>query len=126
MDFDTFYEEGMNEDFDWQDGGDVDDSALLNEPHGSGINFMGRGIDDLYDPHINHANNDFIRHAQDYLDAETSYQVQTAIDRMQEDVHSVEYWDDCKRQAKINAEKDRIVIDGINAQLEIVEKYRKH
>ena len=45
---------------------------------------------------------------------------------MQEDIHSTEYWNNCKRQAEINAEKDRIVIDGIKAQLEIVEKYRKH
>lgn len=88
------------------------------------INFMGR-IDDLYNPHINRSYDDFHQHAQDFLDADTQEKAQWAINRMKEDSNSANYWEECKRSAQIEAEKDKIFIDGINAKLDIVNKYRK-
>lgn len=127
MDFDTIYGGDMNEDFDLQNVGEVDYSAQPNGLENMEINFPGRGtdIDDLYDPHIFQAKNDFIQHAQDYLDADTSYQARMAINHMREATNSENYWEDCKRSAQIEAEKDRIFMDGINAKLAILEKYRK-
>ena len=44
---------------------------------------------------------------------------------LREDSNSVDYWEDCKRSAMIESKKNDIFLDGINAQLEIIEKYRK-
>lgn len=88
------------------------------------INFMGR-IDDLYDPHIDRAKENFNQHAQDFLDADTQEKAQWAINRMKEDTNSANYWEECKRSAQIEAEKDKIFTDGINARLDIINKYRK-
>ena len=41
------------------------------------------------------------------------------------DRSSIDYWEKAKQEALTESKKNDIFIDGINAKLEIIEKYRK-
>lgn len=94
------------------------------EPSGHEISFTGH---EFYDTEINRANNNLENHAEDLLQARTSAEAQRDLDRIRMDRRSIDYWEGCKRNALIESEKNDIFIDGINAKLEIIERYRnKH
>ena len=88
------------------------------------ISFKGH-IDDIYDPEIKNAHNHLVDHTEDLLHAKTADEAQSALNHIKEDRNSADYWEDCKRSAMIESKKNDIFLDGINAQLEIIEKYRK-
>ena len=88
------------------------------------ISFKGH-IDDIYDPEIKNAHNHLVDHTEDLLHAKTADEAQSALTHIKEDRNSADYWEDCKRSAMIESKKNDIFLDGINAQLEIIEKYRK-
>ena len=123
-------------DFDFCDYDDMQDDSLQNaneftshtfsdeEGFGHDISFTGH-IDDFYDSKINSANDNLTDHTEDLLHAKTADEAQSALDRIKNDRRSVDYWEDCKRSALIDSEKNKIFLDGINAKLEIIERYRK-
>ena len=39
--------------------------------------------------------------------------------------NSIDYWEKAKQEALTESKKNDIFIDGVNAKLEIIEKYRK-
>lgn len=88
------------------------------------ISFKGH-IDDIYDPEIKYAHDRLVDHTEDLLHAKNADEAQSALNHIKEDSNSVDYWEDCKRSAMIESKKNDIFLDGINAQLEIIEKYRK-
>lgn len=88
------------------------------------ISFTGH-IDEIYNPEINRANDHLVDHTGDLLHAKTEDEIQSALDHIKDDRYAIEYWEDCKRSALIESKKNDIFLDGINAQLEILEKYRK-
>lgn len=88
------------------------------------ISFKGH-IDDIYDPEIKYAHDRLVDHTEDLLHAKNADEAQSAFDHIKEDRNSADYWEDCKRSALIESEKNDIFLEGINAQLEIIEKYRK-
>ena len=87
------------------------------------ISFKGH-IDDIYDPEIKYAHDRLVDHTEDLLHAKNADEAQSALNHIKEDSNSVDYWEDCKRSAMIESKKNDIFLDGINAQLEIIEKYR--
>lgn len=88
------------------------------------ISFKGH-IDDIYDPEIKYAHDRLVDHTEDLLHAKNADEAQSALNHIKEDRNSADYWDDCKRSALVESEKNDIFLEGINAQLEIIEKYRK-
>lgn len=88
------------------------------------ISFKGH-IDDIYNPEIKYAHDRLVDHTEDLLHAKTVDEAQSALNHIKEDRNSADYWEDCKRSALIESEKNDIFLEGINAQLEIIEKYRK-
>ena len=88
------------------------------------ICFKGH-IDDIYDPEIKYAHDCLVDHTEDLLHAKNADEAQSALNHIKEDRNSADYWEDCKRSALIESEKNDIFLEGINAQLEIIEKYRK-
>lgn len=91
---------------------------------GNDLSFSGH-IDDIYNPEINRANDHLVDHTEDLLHAKTEGEIQMAFDHIKDDRHTIEYWEDCKHSALIESKKNDIFLDGINAQLEILEKYKK-
>lgn len=85
----------------------------------------GNHIDDLYDPHIKDVHDSFDRHLEDLNNAKTEFELNQAERNLQNDISSERFWENAKREAEIQAEKDRIFLDDINAKLDIIEKYRK-
>ena len=126
---DGIYEDGsetigcqQNEDY-----GMVEESESHNSMENVGeshVNFTGH-IDDLYDHSINQAKSNYIAHAEDFVKAHDAAEAQLAIDHMRQDLHDEEYWEECKHDAEVESRKNQIFLDGINAQKEIIEKYRK-
>ena len=53
------------------------------------------------------------------------HEAQSALDYIKAGRNSIDYWEKCKQETLIESEKNEIFIDGINAKLEIIEKYRK-
>lgn len=94
------------------------------ENSGQNISFTGH-IDDLYDHEINHANDRLVNHTEDLLHARTQHEAQSALDHIKGDRNSIDYWENAKQEALTESKKNDIFIDGINAKLEIIEKYRK-
>lgn len=88
------------------------------------ISFKGH-IDDIYDPEIKYSHDSLVDHTEDLLHAKNADEAQSALDHIKEDRNSADYWEDCKRSAMIESKKNDIFLEGINAQLEIIEKYRK-
>jgi hypothetical protein len=88
------------------------------------ISFKGH-IDDIYDPEIKYAHDRLVDHTEDLLHAKNADEAQSALNHIKEDRNSADYWEDCKRSALVESEKNDIFLEGINAQLEIIEKYRK-
>lgn len=123
-------------DFDLCDYDDMQDEDMQNTEEntsyslsgdvglGNDISFTGH-IDDIYNPEINRANNHLVDHTEDLLHAKTDEEIQSALDHIKDDRHTIEYWEDCKHRALIESKKNDIFLDGINAQLEILEKYSK-
>lgn len=90
----------------------------------SPVSFKGH-IDDIYNPEINRAYDDLDKHTEEFLHSRTAEDTQSSLEHIKEDRRSIDYWEDCKREAMIESKKNDIFLDGINAQLEIIEKYRK-
>ncbi len=119
-------------DFDYEEREDFNEQEEETPLHSSSdeggsahdISFRGQ-IDEIYDPKINNAYDRLVKHTEDLLHAETSDDAQLAIKRIREDTHSADYWEDCKRSALNDSEKNEIFLENINAKLEIIEKYRK-
>lgn len=119
-------------DFDYEEREDFNEQEEETPLHSSSdeggsahdISFRGQ-IDEIYDPKINNAYDRLVKHTEDLLHAKTSDDAQLAINRIREDKHSADFWEDSKRSALNDSEKNKIFLDGINAQLEIIEKYRK-
>lgn len=88
------------------------------------ISFKGH-IDDIYDPEIKYAHDRLVDHTEDLLHAKNADEAQSALNHIKEDRNSADYWEDCKRSALVESGKNDIFLEGINAQLEIIEKYRK-
>ena len=59
------------------------------------------------------------------LDKAIVYEAQSALDHIKGDRNSIDYWENAKQEALTESKKNDIFIDGINAKLEIIEKYRK-
>ena len=91
---------------------------------GENVSFTGH-IDDIYDPEINRAYDDLNNHTEEFLHSRTDEESQSSLDHIMEDRRSIDYWEDCKHNAMIESKKNNIFLDGINAQLKIIEKYRK-
>lgn len=91
---------------------------------GNSISFKGH-IDELYDPDINRAHENLVRHTEDLLHADNADDAQLALDQVKQDTRSVNYWEQCKADALIESRKHEAFIEGINAQLDIIEKYRQ-
>lgn len=123
MDFDFSDYEDMD-DFDVQEEENPTHSSFEEDASSHDISFRGH-IDDIYDPEINNAHDHLVNHTEDLLHAKTVDEAQTALDHIKEDRNSADYWEDCKRSALIDSEKNDIFLEGINAQLEIINKYRK-
>lgn len=119
-------------DFDYEEREDFNEQEEETPLHSSSdeggsahdISFRGQ-IDEIYDPKINNAYDRLVKHTEDLLHAETSDDAQLAIKRIREDTHSADYWEDCKRSALNDSEKNEFFLENINAKLEIIEKYRK-
>ena len=91
------------------------------------VSFMGKSlVDELYDPEICRAESLFRDHENDFYDSNTMKEAETALDRMETDIKRIEYWENCKKEAELQSERREIFINGINAKLDIIEKYRKH
>lgn len=91
------------------------------------VSFMGNSlIDELYDPEICRAESLFKDHENDFYDSKTMKEAETALDRMETDIKRIDYWENCKKEAELQSERREIFINGINAKLDIIEKYRKH
>ena len=88
------------------------------------ISFKGHS-DYIYEKKKKNAHNHLVDHTEDLLHAKTADEAQSALNHIKEDRNSADYWEDCKRSAMIESKKNDIFLDGINAQLEIIEKYRK-
>ncbi len=88
------------------------------------ISFTGQ-IDDLYDPSINSAQDDSIRHLEDAVNARTTDDLEYHLDKAKEALRSEDYWKNAKWEAEIELKKHDIFIDGINEQWEIMDKYQK-
>lgn len=91
---------------------------------GNSISFKGH-IDELYDPDINRAHDNLVQHTEDLLHANNADEAQLALDQVKRDSQSADYWEQCKADALIESRKHDAFIEGINAQLDIIEKYRK-
>lgn len=119
-------------DFDYEEREDFNEQEEENPLHSSSdeggsahdISFRGQ-IDDIYDPEIKNAHGYLVDHTEDLLHAKTADEAQSALNHIKEDRNSADYWEDCKRSAMNESKKNDIFLDGINAQLEIIEKYRK-
>lgn len=88
------------------------------------VSFAGQ-IDDLYDPSINSAQDDLIRHLEDAVNARTTDDLEYHLDKAKEARRSEDYWKNAKWEAEIESKKHDIFIDGINEQWEIMDKYQK-
>lgn len=88
------------------------------------VSFTGQ-IDDLYDPSINSAQDDSIRHLEDAVNARTTDDLEYHLDKAKEALRSEDYWKNAKWEAEIESKKHDIFIDGINEQWEIMDKYQK-
>lgn len=82
-------------------------------------------IDELYNPHIQDAQNSFEHHLDDFDKAQSPFEIDRAERNMQDDINREKFWENAKHEAEIQAEKDRIFLDDINAKLDIVDQYRE-
>lgn len=89
--------------------------------------FHGRSqLDDLYDPHISKAQDDFVRHFDELNQAETSYEIEHASHEMHRDIESRQYWENAKQSAEIQDQKDQAFKNYINGINDIIEKYKEY
>lgn len=102
----------------------MNDSSSYDSLPEQSVCFAGH-IDDIYNPQISRAYDSLNDHTEDLLHSRTVDEAKVSFDHIKEDSQSIDYWEDCKRNAMIESKKKDIFLDGINAQLEIIEKYRK-
>lgn len=104
----------------------VNDTIITDDfgDNSSQISF-GSHIDDLYDPSIGTAHDNLIHHLKEAIEARTSEDMDFHIEHAEEARRSETFWQDAKHDAEIESQKSNIFIDGINKQLEIMDKYQK-
>ncbi len=88
------------------------------------IPFTGH-IDDLYDPEINSHAEKYLHELEVAAKSDNANDISRHIQQAKSELHSVEYWENCKTEAKLDAEKSAAFIDGINEQWEIADRYSK-
>lgn len=90
----------------------------------SSVAFTGH-IDDLYNPHINSANEDYLYHIKEVTQSDSIDGIKHHADKAIEATKSKEYWENCKFNAEIEAEKNDIFLNHINRQWEIMEQTQR-
>ena len=90
----------------------------------SQISFGGH-IDDLYDPSIKSAQDSLIHHLHEATEARTADDLKFHLEQAESARKSENFWQDAKHDAEIESEKNKIFIDGINKQWEIMDRYQK-
>jgi len=109
----------------------VDNTMLAQEHWTENINngscqiSFGNHIDDLYDPSINSAQDNYINHIEEATNARTTDELKYHLDKAEDAQNSEKFWKEAKHDAEIEATKHDIFIDGINKQWEIMDKYQK-
>lgn len=98
----------------------LDDGSELS----SQISFSGH-IDELYDPSIKTAQDNFAHHLKEAIEAKTTNDFKFHIEHAKEARNSEDFWQDAKHDAELESRKNEIFIDGINKQWEIMDKYQK-
>lgn len=116
--------DGMQDDNLQNDAEYMTDSSSYDSLPEPSVSFAGH-IDDIYDPQISRAYDSLNNHTEDLLHARTADEAKASLANIKEDSQSIDYWEDCKRNAMVESQKNDIFLDGINAQLEIIKKYRK-
>lgn len=99
-------------------------SPDLNLSSSSEISFTSH-IDDLYDPNIQRAADDYIHHIEAITDSHNADDIKYHADKALEATHSKEYWEHSKHDAEITSEKDGLFLEHINNQLDIIDKTQR-
>lgn len=106
-----------------------DDLINLEQPIDCALaspSFKGYGqIDELYNPHIVRAEDNFSRHLDDFSHARSQFEIDQAKHALQRDISDHKFWEDAKRAAEIEHQKDQAFLDHIRNVDEILDKYRK-
>lgn len=89
---------------------------------GDSVSFHGY-IDEIYNPHINAAQEDYLEHIQKMTNSDDLYEIKRQAGLAEDTLHSQKYWEQCKFDANIQATKDSLFIENINQQWEIMDKY---
>lgn len=82
-------------------------------------------IDDIYDPEINSHTEKYLHELEAAAQSDDANDISRHIQQAKSELHSVDYWKECKTEAKLDAEKSAAFIDGINKQWEIADRYSK-
>lgn len=82
-------------------------------------------IDEIYNPHILRAEDNFSKHLDEFSHAHSQYEFDHAKKAMQRDISDHKFWEDAKRAAEIEHQKDQAFLDHIRNVDEILDKYRK-
>lgn len=82
-------------------------------------------IDDLYDPEINTHRENYLHELEDASNSTNTDDILRHTQNAKSELHSIDYWEQCKKEAQLDADKSAAFIDGINKQWEIADKYSK-
>lgn len=94
------------------------------ENNAQSISFTSH-IDDIYDPEINSHIEKYLHELEAAAKSDDANEISRHIQQAKSELHSVDYWTECKTEAKLDTEKSAAFIDGINKQWEIADRYSK-